>query len=148
MSFEDTSSNVMKTEDPSNEYVDSTDPSLPSANPSVATSNGSELMTEEHALKKMRSLVQNITLNITGLDIGPKPPVANQIGDSRELWYCHMAMKPKWLTNEALESADKRLQQYEEDNRGWDPLFLKPEDAALRELWGQATEYYLMTRRQ
>jgi hypothetical protein len=54
----------------------------------------------------------------------------------------------KWLSDEALETADERLKQYEKGNRGWNPSFLKPEDAALRTLWGKATEYYLMTRRQ
>jgi hypothetical protein len=142
------SSSVMRTAEPSNGQVDPADPSLPSADLSIATSNGSEHMTEEDALYKMRSLVQNITPNITGLDTGPKPPVADQIKDSRELWYCHLALTPKWLTDEEMESADRRLQEYGADNRGWDSSFSKPEDAALRELWGQATEYYLMTRRQ
>ena len=148
MSFEGISSSVVQTADLSKEQVDPADPSLPSADPSVATSNGSEQMTEEHALNTMRSLVQNITPNITGLDIGPKPPVADQIRHSRELWYCHMALTPRWLSDEVLKSADESLQQYEEDNWGWDSSFSKPEDSALRELWGKATEYYLMTRRQ
>jgi hypothetical protein len=149
MSFEDISSKDVKTADPSNdEQVDRADPSLTSADPSVETSNGFQHMTEEDALNKMKGLVQNITPNITGLDIGPKPSVADQIEQSRELWCCHMALTPKWLSDEALGSADERLQQYEEDDRGWDPSFLKPEDAALRELWGKATEYYMMTRRR
>lgn len=125
MSFEGISSSNRKTADPSNEQVDpadpslpSADPSLPSADPSVATSNGSEHMTEEDALNTMRSLVQDITPNITGLDNGPLPDVADQIRQSRKLWYCHMALTPKLLTDEAMESADRRLQHYEADNRG------------------------------
>jgi hypothetical protein len=61
---------------------------------------------------------------------------------------CHHEKVHKWLSDEALETADERLKQYEKGNRGWNPSFLKPEDAALRTLWGKATEYYLMTRRQ
>lgn len=142
------SSSVMRTAEPSNGQVDPADPSLPSADLSIATLNGSEHMTEEDALNTMRSLVQNITPNITGLFIGPKPPVPDQIRQSRKLWYCHLALTPKLLTDEEMESADRRLQEYGADNRGWDSSFSKPEDAALRELWGKATEYYLMTRRQ
>jgi len=138
----------MRTAEPSNGQVDPADPSLPSADLSIATLNGSEHMTEEDALNTMRSLVQNITPNITGLFIGPKPPVPDQIRQSRKLWYCHLALTPKLLTDEEMESADRRLQEYGADNRGWDSSFSKPEDAALRELWGKATEYYLMTRRQ
>ena len=142
------SSSVMRTAEPSNGQVDPADPSLPSADLSIATLNGSEHMTEEDALNTMRSLIQNITPNITGLFIGPKPPVPDQIRQSRKLWYCHLALTPKLLTDEEMESADRRLQEYGADNRGWDSSFSKPEDAALRELWGKATEYYMMTRRR
>lgn len=142
------SSSVMRTAEPSNGQVDPADPSLPSADRSIATLNGSEHMTEEDALNTMRSLIQNITPNITGLFIGPKPPVPDQIRQSRKLWYCHLALTPKLLTDEAMGSADERPHHYEEDDRDWDPSFLKPEDAALRALWGKATEYYVMTRRR
>lgn len=107
---------------------------------SVATSDNIDEMTDEQAKEKMRSLVMNRTPNITGEGSGTKFSVEDQIRHYRELWRCHKALEDKLIGDRDLESADRRLQQYEGNPEEW------TEDAVLLVLSGKATEYFLSTR--